>query len=273
MNCRVGLGLSKTSSVSLNESESLNLLTPSAKHESSHASSETKRGQVRISETFTSRQGEGVLTGTPSFFIRTTGCNLRCWFCDTPYASWEPKGTHTSVEQLVDQAKQSGVQHVVLTGGEPLLSRFVAPLASRLRKEGFHLTIETAGTVDRAVEADLMSISPKFSSSAPQQDKHPDWHQRHQERRLPWNTLQKLIDQSSDYQLKFVVDSSQDYPELLEFIEKIQAVKSKVWVMPQGSTIEALNRAEYWLKPWCTSQGFHYCERMQIRWFGNRRGT
>ena len=124
-----------------------------------------RKGGKCISETFTSRQGEGVLTGTPSFFIRTTGCNLRCWFCDTPYASWEPKGTHTSVEQLVDQAKQSGVQHVVLTGGEPLLSRFVAPLASRLRKEGFHLTIETAGTVDRAVEADLMSISPKFSSS------------------------------------------------------------------------------------------------------------
>ena len=267
------LGFSNTSSVSLNESESLNLLTPSAKGQVSHGSSQTTRGRLRISETFTSRQGEGILTGTPSFFIRTTGCNLRCWFCDTPYASWKPKGHQVDIDQLLEQAKQSGTHHVVLTGGEPMLAKGSVELTKILRDAGFHLTIETAGTIDREVEADLMSISPKFSSSAPDPGKHPIWHQRHESRRLPIDVITTLMNRAVDYQLKFVVDSERDYTELLDLLENLQADESKVWVMPQGSTNEALNRANYWLKPWCEQKGFHYCERMQIRWFGNRRGT
>ena len=273
MNRREGLGFSKTSSVSRNESESLNLLTPSTKNEFSHGSSQTTRGRLRVSETFTSRQGEGILTGTPSFFIRTTGCNLRCWFCDTPYASWKPSGKQLAIDLVLQQAKESGVKHVVLTGGEPMLAGSISTLSRHLRLAGFHVTVETAGTVMRDVEVDLMSISPKFSSSAPDRDRHPAWHQRHESRRLPISIIQQLIDQSQDYQLKFVVDSSQDYPELLDFLGQVRHDKNKVWVMPQGSTIEALNRAVYWLKPWCEERGFHFCERMQIRWFGNRRGT
>ncbi len=273
MKRRVGLGLSKTSRVSLKEFESLNLLTPSSKHESSHGASQTTRGRLRVSETFTSRQGEGILTGTPSFFIRTTGCNLRCWFCDTPYASWTPKGEQIPLQSLVEQAQKSGVKHVVLTGGEPMLAKAISPLTDLLHRAGFHLTIETAGTIHRDVQADLLSISPKFASSTPHASKHPKWHERHETQRLRTGTLQKLIDGAQDYQLKFVVDSSQDYAELLKLIEELNLDRSKVWVMPQGSTEDALDRATYWLKPWCEQQGFHYCERMQIRWYGNRRGT
>ena len=154
-----------------------------------------------------------------------------------------------------------------------MLSRATTELSKSLRQAGFHLTIETAGTVERDVDVDLLSISPKFSSSAPDPTKHPTWHERHESRRLPLEIMTRLISRAMDYQLKFVVDSERDYAELLEFLHVIKADESKVWVMPQGSTIEALNRAEYWLKPWCDKQGFHYCERMQIRWFGNRRGT
>ena len=71
---------------------------------------------MRIAETFTSRQGEGKLTGTESFFIRTTGCNLRCWFCDTPYASWEPKGSQYDLGSILKLVAESKLQHVVLTG-------------------------------------------------------------------------------------------------------------------------------------------------------------
>ena len=154
-----------------------------------------------------------------------------------------------------------------------MLAGSITSLSKRLRSAGFHVTIETAGTVIREVDADLMSISPKFASSAPDSDRHPAWNQRHESTRLPLSTIQQLIDQSVDYQLKFVVDSSQDYPELLDFLSQINHDQNKVWVMPQGSTVEALNRAVYWLKPWCEERGFHFCERMQIRWFGNRRGT
>src|SRR6056297_3515746 len=118
--------------------------------------SESNRGNelaeietLRIAETFTSRQGEGSLTGTPSFFVRTSGCNLRCWFCDTPYASWNPGGEQRSLESLLEEASASALGHVVLTGGEPLLPAAAERFAEQLMDAGMHLTIETAGTIDK----------------------------------------------------------------------------------------------------------------------------
>ncbi|MFG0252257.1 MAG: radical SAM protein, partial [Phycisphaerales bacterium JB038] len=70
-----------------------------------------------IAETFASIQGEGKLTGVPSWFIRVAGCNLRCTWCDTPYTSWSPQGASRSVDELVEEALNSGLKHAVLTGG------------------------------------------------------------------------------------------------------------------------------------------------------------
>lgn len=178
-----------------------------------------------------------------------------------------------SIDAIVRAAQGSGVGHVVLTGGEPLLPAPASTLTRALRKAGLHVTIETAGTVDRDVQCDLISISPKFSSSAPDERAHPTWHRRHQERRMPIDTMRRLINRAADHQLKFVVDSPRDYPELLEIVSKLAADAGNVWIMPQGSTIEAMDRAATWLQPWCQDQGFQYCDRMQIRWYGNRRGT
>ena len=89
-----------------------------------------------IAETFTSLQGEGMLVGVPSFFIRTSGCNMRCRWCDTPYTSWLPEGERRSVVDLVAEAVVSGVKHVVVTGGEPLLQREIGALTSGLRAAG-----------------------------------------------------------------------------------------------------------------------------------------
>ena len=114
-----------------------------------------------IAETFTSLQGEGILVGVPSFFIRSSGCNMRCRWCDTPYTSWLPEGERRPVTDLLAEATASGVQHVVVTGGEPLLQREIAPLTRELRAAGLHVTIETAGTVDPPFECDLLSISPQ----------------------------------------------------------------------------------------------------------------
>ncbi len=163
------------------------------------------------------------MTGTESFFVRTSGCNLRCWFCDTPYASWNPNGTAISIETLVEAAIASRCHHVVLTGGEPLLPKEATHLCQSLRAAGFHLTIETAGTIDRTVECDLMSISPKLRSSVPDATKHPRWSQRHNERRMPLSVMRSLIQRSKDHQLKFVVDSPSDYDELLEIVAALDA--------------------------------------------------
>ena len=249
------------------------MITPLGKTGFSHASSTATRGTLRIAETFTSRQGEGQLTGTESFFIRTSGCNLRCWFCDTPYASWKPKGELASFEQILDWVHASGLRHVVLTGGEPMLPAESTAFCQIVRDAGFHLTVETAGTIDRETPCDLLSISPKFGSSAPDPRQYPKWNKLHSERRMPIQTMRRLIESSCDYQIKFVVDTPEDYQELIEVVQQLEVPAQQVWVMPQGSTNEAMDAAAEWLKPWVESQGYHYCDRMQIRWYGNRRGT
>ncbi len=83
---------------------------------------------MRIAEIYRSVQGEGLLTGVPSVFVRASGCNLRCWFCDTPYASWRPEGRDMSIDEIVAQVEEWDTRHVVVTGGEPMLFAELIPL-------------------------------------------------------------------------------------------------------------------------------------------------
>src|SRR4051812_11724532 len=100
-----------------------------------------------ISEIFFSLQGEGELTGVPSVFVRASGCNLRCNWCDTPYASWSPEGTQMTVPEIVGAVRVHPARHVVLTGGEPMIAKGVRELAAELKRLGYHITIETAATI------------------------------------------------------------------------------------------------------------------------------
>ncbi|HHK42972.1 MAG TPA: 7-carboxy-7-deazaguanine synthase QueE, partial [Planctomycetaceae bacterium] len=87
---------------------------------------------MRVAEIYRSRQGEGELTGVESAFVRASGCNLRCRFCDTPYASWTPEGNDLSVSEIVERVLDLEADHVVLTGGEPMLFAELIPLCDRL---------------------------------------------------------------------------------------------------------------------------------------------
>src|ERR1700682_1426763 len=78
--------------------------------------------RLKISEVFHSIKGEGTLVGVPSVFVRTSGCNLRCTWCDTPYTSWQPEGGERTVDQIVTEVKQYPARHVVVTGGEPMIA-------------------------------------------------------------------------------------------------------------------------------------------------------
>src|SRR5271163_3836699 len=81
------------------------------------------RLDLKISEVFYSVQGEGGLVGVPSVFVRTSGCNLRCSWCDTPYTSWTPEGTDLRIDAILDEAGHyDAARHVVLTGGEPMIA-------------------------------------------------------------------------------------------------------------------------------------------------------
>ena len=121
---------------------------------------------MRIAEIFYSVQGEGGLVGVPSIFVRTSGCNLRCSWCDTPYASWNPEGDDLTVEEILSQADRfPAARHVVLTGGEPMIAPGIVELSGRFRELGLHITIETAGTVFAPVEARSTSLVARSTTS------------------------------------------------------------------------------------------------------------
>lgn len=241
-----------------------------------------KGALVRISEIYASVQGEGLLTGTPSVFVRTSGCNLRCWFCDTPYASWQPEGSYFSEEEILARIMSFELEHVVITGGEPMIVGSLGSLCDSLCVVGKHITIETAGTRFLPVRCDLMSISPKLSSSGPQppggtmsigNSSMSTWQRLHHARRERLDVVRRLM-QAHQYQLKFVVDSPADAREVLEYLERLGKFdRQRVLLMPQGTDAEVLERHSEWLVPWCESQAFRYCPRAHIQWFGNRRGT
>lgn len=236
----------------------------------------TSAQTIPIAETFVSVQGEGKLAGVPSLFIRTSGCNLRCRWCDTPYASWNPETSTRTLDALIDDARTSGVQHVVLTGGEPLIFPQTPELIARLRAQGLHITIETAGTVAPAVEADLMSISPKLANSTPIDDPRDPtgaWAKRHEERRINLDALRSLLSQGIDRQLKFVVCQPHDLPEIEALIASIGSVRpSDVLLMPEGVTPRT-RQQNLWIVQACIERNWRYCPRLHIDLFGNTRGT
>lgn len=228
---------------------------------------------MRIAEIYLSIQGEGQLTGTESVFVRTSGCNLRCWFCDTPFASWSPEGEDLSVGEIVKQVLEFECTHVVLTGGEPMLFSELVPLASALREAGQHITVETAATLDLRLDCDLMSLSPKLSGSGPNARKHPRWQRRHEEARHAPEVVRRLT-RDYEYQIKFVIHEPRDCG-LVEawLLEFPQVDRARVWLMPQGTDEEELRSRGEWLRPYCQQSGLRYCPRRQIEWFGLVRGT
>ena len=233
---------------------------------------------MRIAEIYASLQGEGLLAGTPSTFVRTSGCNLRCRWCDTPFTSWEPTGAEQSIESILAAVAALEPKHVVVTGGEPLLFDDVADLCRRLRMQGYHVTIETAGTVPLDAPADLMSISPKLASSAPPADTPAGWAARHEAARRRDDVLLTLMAQGP-YQLKFVVDSADDIEETLAWIDDLDRAqpsgidRDRVLFMPQGRTTEELERTTAWLAGECLRTGIRLAPRHHITWFGKTRGT
>jgi 7-carboxy-7-deazaguanine synthase len=228
---------------------------------------------MRIAEIYHSTQGEGFLAGTESLFVRVSGCNLRCWFCDTPYASWHPEGDDLSVDQIVAQIEEWDTLHVVLTGGEPMLFSELIPLAERLRQQGRHTTVETAGTLYLPVDCDLMSISPKLANSTPPAERDPRWFRRHERSRYVPEVVRRLIDEYP-YQIKFVIHSPGDCAEVNDYLEALPQIdRRRVLLMPQGTTAEELTERAAWLEPYCRRHELQFCPRRQIEWFGAVRGT
>ena len=228
-----------------------------------------------ISEIFYSIQGEGELTGVSSVFIRTSGCNLRCDWCDTPYASWEPEGDEMSLEQIIAEVDKHPASHCVITGGEPMIAKGIHELAAELKQLGKHITIETAGTVSpENIPCDLASISPKLSNSTPHKERAGPWTERHEKTRLQLAVIREWVNQYA-YQIKFVVTGETDMAEIKELLEAIEypVPPNKVLLMPEGTDAQTLHNRKDTLMEICDREGYRYCNRLHIELFGNTRGT
>src|SRR3954463_8968393 len=229
---------------------------------------------MKISELFYSIQGEGKLVGVPSVFVRASGCNLRCVWCDTPYASWNPEGADVPVEEIVRRVDEFGAKHVVLPGGEPMIMPDIVPLCDALHHKKYHITIETAATVFHKTKVDLASLSPKLSNSTPHDRDAGRFVELHERQRLNIDVIQQFIDTSADFQLKFVVSNDGDLDEIQEILELLKNVKpSDVLLMPEGTDAGVLDSRAGWIADICKRTGFRFCPRLHVALYGNTRGT
>ena len=231
---------------------------------------------MKISELFFSIQGEGELTGIPSVFVRTSGCNLRCRWCDTKYSSWTSEGENVDIEELVERVCSYPARHVVITGGEPMIAKDIKEFVDLLKQSGKHITIETAGTIaPNGIQCDLASISPKLSDSTPEKGEiSEEWIERHDSTRIDHDILNEWID-SYEFQLKFVVSRKEEINEVKCIIDKIESdiLPEKVLLMPEGTDSETIHSRYDMLVDLCKENGFRMCNRLHLDLFGNTRGT
>jgi 7-carboxy-7-deazaguanine synthase len=229
-----------------------------------------------ISEIFYSLQGEGELSGIPSVFVRTSGCNLRCAWCDTPYASWNPEGEPRTVDQIVAEVQRHpSARHVVLTGGEPMIAKDLPALATELKRLDYHVTIETAATVaPDGIACDLASLSPKLLNSAPDAVQHGAWRKKHEATRWRPDAVRAWLDGYA-WQFKFVVASPADVDELEGMLASLgrEIPRHKVLLMPEARSLETMRTRASWLGELCKARGYRYAHRLHIELYGNRRGT
>lgn len=243
---------------------------------------------LNISELFYSIQGEGKKAGTPSFFIRTNYCNLRCQFaggnlCDTPYTSWNPEDSKNlgkvTVEYILSRYREFYPSDVVITGGEPTLQRAgLIELCSALKKldRKVFITLETNGTRygEYVKFIDLVSISPKLTTSVPSNKKFKKLHLKN---RLNFNILKQYEFGARrkiyDIQWKFVVTSEEDIDEILQIKKIVNFQNNTVFLMPEGINRSDLSTKRKLVVNLCKQYNFSYCERLQILIWGNKRGV
>jgi 7-carboxy-7-deazaguanine synthase len=223
---------------------------------------------MKIAEIFYSIQGEGSLVGVPSVFVRSSGCNLRCSWCDTPYTSWHPEGEECSLDEILRQVSAYPARHVVVTGGEPMITPEIVALTERLRALNLHITMETAGTVFAPVACDLMSISPKLANSTPE----GPWAAQHERTRIQPDVVRQLVARYP-HQLKFVVMRPEDLDEISRLVDAFGVDRAHVILMAEGIDASVLRERGVWLAEMCKREGYRFSPRLHVDLYGNRRGT
>ena len=222
-------------------------------------------------EIFESIQGEGVNLGNPCIFLRLAGCNLKCAWCDTKYTwDWDKykfkdEVVQLSVKSLIDKIKTLPRQHLVVTGGEPLLQqKILAKLTSHLSQIGFFIEVETNGTIlpaePFASSIDQWNISPKLANSENDDLKG-----------YSLDTLHDFIGYKRSY-LKFVLKDPDDCGEVVNIVNELGINSSRVYLMPEGITREEILRKSAWISELCLVHGYNFTTRAHILIWGDKRG-
>jgi 7-carboxy-7-deazaguanine synthase len=225
---------------------------------------------MKVSEVFHSLQGEGRLSGTPSVFVRIAGCPLHCRWCDTAYARNEAASKEYSVTEALAEVTKYNCRNIVITGGEPMHALDLPEFAAKLASPSRHITIETAGLVFvPGLNCQLMSISPKLSSSTPADAALAAAHDK---LRLNIEALRNLT-ACYDYQLKFVIDRPSDLEEIRDILAQLpRAATERVLLMPQARTRDELLRNSPMVAEMCKTNGFAFSQRLHILLWNNQRG-
>ena len=222
-------------------------------------------------EIFLSIQGEGISAGTPTVFLRLSTCNLACSWCDTKY-TWDWKRydinkelVHLTRDDVEKQILSFSCPHLVITGGEPLLQQEeLVPLAVSLKSRGYYCEVETNGTlipVPKMVESvSQWNVSPKINTSG----------NNRIERENP-EALHLFKDMENAY-FKFVIVKPEDVEEVNQIVNNYQISAKRVFLMPEGTTSQAVHERSLWLTEACARLGFRFTTRLHILLWGDKRG-
>jgi 7-carboxy-7-deazaguanine synthase len=256
-------------------------------------------------------QGEGRFAGTQSIFVRTTGCNLRCVFkdsiCDTAYSSFKPeKPIFETFDELIQAFKQisqkcENVNHVVITGGEPLLQKealkeFLIAIF-KIRKDWI-VTIETNGTMPildtltKDYRISLYSVSPKLSTSVDNDHRFLSEEQalRHNDLRINYKNLFNIVTSGVPYQFKFVYSGGECIQEIKDIYSKMSKFVNmgddnelRYWMrnhpnkntmlMPEGINKEQLDKNCLPTVEAALANGWSYTDRLHIRLWNDEKGV
>ncbi len=207
---------------------------------------------MKISETFPAIQGEGLTIGLPVYFVRLSGCNTECPWCDSKYAK---KGINLDVKQIVHSILSSTLEDVVITGGEPLLQiKQIDDLISYLPKHTFHL--ETNGSIynDYVSQFQFIACSPKKQ----QINKYLNSYKQYAS--LPQTFFKFVYENKDDQWWK-------------PFMDKVGIQNNRVWIMPEGATREEQIKKMPEVIEYCLKNKYHFSPRLHILAYNKKRGV
>jgi 7-carboxy-7-deazaguanine synthase len=198
---------------------------------------------MKIYEIFYSIQGEGKWTGLPNIFIRTTGCNLRCSYCDTAYAYYSKK--EMNLEEIISKINKYNCNYIYITGGEPLLQKNINELINILIKKGYKIGIETNGSIDIKKISENKSVMISLDIKCPSSNMH---------KKMLFHNITYL---GQGDQLKFIIVDKEDYNYAKTIINKYCPICSIFF-----QTVDNINLKK--LANWILKDGLNIRMGLQI---------